>query len=149
VSLPVSISNGQPAAGARNLETTASEDDYVFSTSQAGSLILDFSACSAVNAGPKFDLVDDTTGASVSTGNAWQCGHFELDNIPAGQYRLEITDDGQPGTYDLALYQPEGPTLSEGAAQTGFDHAVEGATGLASYFPGGGSLPATPPSGND
>jgi hypothetical protein len=54
----VSISDGVPGAGAGNLETTASEDVYRFSTGSVGALQLDFSQCTMMHTWAYWKLVN-------------------------------------------------------------------------------------------
>jgi hypothetical protein len=102
VSLPVSISNGQPSAGAGNLETTASEDDYDFTTSGTNNIILSFSSCTGYAAAVNWTLVNTTSGATVSS-NSGDCGHDTISSVPAGSYQLAITQDGYVTTYKLSI----------------------------------------------
>jgi hypothetical protein len=100
VSSPVSISDGVPSAGAGNLETTASEDDYLFSSSQ-GTVQLAFSACTGTIAYLTWDLRDATTDARIDHGQG--CGTVTEPNVPAGNYKLIVTALGMSGTYKLGL----------------------------------------------
>jgi uncharacterized protein YdeI (BOF family) len=106
VAPPVTISNGVPAAGAGNLETTSSEDRYVFSTSAAGGVQFDFSDC-AGSLGYYVDwkLVDNQSGSTVYSTSA--CASKLVPNVPAGEYRLVVTRNGSSGTYKVGiLVQP-------------------------------------------
>ena len=62
VTLPAMISNGVPQAGAGNLETAASEDQYRFTTTSAGSVKLAFSTCSAALGTVSWALVNAVHG---------------------------------------------------------------------------------------
>ena len=108
VSLPVLISNGQPSTGAGDLETTASEDDYDFTTSSTESLVFDFSNCTGYAGAVNWTLVDVNSGSTVSSKNS-DCGHDVLSEVPAGSYQLEITQDGYVTTYALNLYTQPTP----------------------------------------
>jgi hypothetical protein len=106
-SLPASISDGVPGAGAGNLETTASEDDYLFSTASTGNLQIDVSNCSST-LGPSylvasldFKLVDTSTGATVSSFSA--CYNRSVSGLPAANYRLVVTRNGYFGSYSVGL----------------------------------------------
>jgi hypothetical protein len=104
--LPASISNGVPAAGAGNLETTASEDDYLFSTSAAGGLQFDFSGCGgSLGYAVRWELLNAQTGASLYSTTA--CGSKLVTGVAAGQYKLAVTRNGYSGTYGFGvLVQP-------------------------------------------
>jgi hypothetical protein len=102
VSLPVSVSNGVPVAGAGNLETTASEDVYEFMTAAAGAVQLDFSSCSSSLVLVAWKLVDAATGTTITTA-ASTCSGKLLSNVPAGRYQLKVTRNGRAGTYSLNL----------------------------------------------
>jgi uncharacterized protein YdeI (BOF family) len=101
VSLPASISNGLPTAGAGNLETTSSEDDYTFSTAAPGGVQLDFSGCSSSLSFVNWALIDASSGSTVTSGLT--CSSKLVANVPAGQYRLAITRNGRAGTYHVAI----------------------------------------------
>ena len=103
VSLPASISPGVPSAGAGDLETTGSEDDYDFSTSSAGGLVLDFSNCTDKLS---VALVDSDNGSQVwSTAGGTINGQVVVPNVPAGNYKVQVTDPGNTATYDLSVFQ--------------------------------------------
>jgi len=106
LSLPASVSNGNPGTGAGNLETTASEDDYLFSTSAAGALQFDFSGCSSsLGYAVTWTLSNAQTGASVYSTTA--CGSNLVTGVAAGQYKLAVTRNGYSGTYSFGiLVQP-------------------------------------------
>jgi hypothetical protein len=101
VSLPASFSNGQPSAGAGNLETTASEDDYNFSTATAGTVVVDFNQYDCPNYSLNWKLVDTSSGSTIQSSGS--CGHFEIPNVPAGSYQLQVTKPGSTGTYDGSI----------------------------------------------
>jgi len=102
VSLPASISNGAPSSGAGNLETTASEDDYAFTTAAAGAVQLDFSNCaSSLGGHVVWTLVNTDTGATPGSGTL--CSSTLVSNVPAGHYRVSVTDTGKTGTYQLGI----------------------------------------------
>jgi len=101
--LPASISDGAPTSGAGNLETTASEDQYVFSTSAIGTLHVDFSNCSSSLGGHVvWTLVNTDTGATPASGTP--CTTRQISSLAAAHYRVSVTDTGQTGTYSLAIY---------------------------------------------
>jgi hypothetical protein len=101
VTLPVSISNGVPGPGAGNLETTSSEDDYVFSTSSAGGVQLDFSNCSSALQSVNWALTNTSSGSKIASGQG--CGSQLLSGVAAGQYQLAVTHNGASGTYQLGI----------------------------------------------
>jgi hypothetical protein len=101
VSLPVSISNGVPGAGAGNLETTSSEDDYTFTTTVAGGVQLGFSGCSSPMAFVNWALVSVATGTTVKSGLT--CSSQLITNLPAARYRLTVNRNGYVGTYSVAI----------------------------------------------
>jgi hypothetical protein len=101
VTLPVSISNGAPSAGAGNLETTSSEDDYTFSATSKGSRQINFSSCSSTLSSVKWALIDTKSGATVASGKG--CTTQTLSNVASGSYFVAVTDNGASGTYKLYL----------------------------------------------
>ncbi len=127
VTLPVSVSNGVPAPGAGNLETTASQDDYIFSTTSAGAIQVDFSNCSSsLGYNVNWALVDTFTGGSVYSTTG--CGSKLVTNVPAGRYSLNVSRSGASGTYRVGiLVQPPAQvfnvslpaTISNGVPVTG------------------------------
>ncbi len=106
MSLPVSVADGVPSAGAGNLETTASEDDYYFSTAVAGKLRLEFSNCTGSLASTALHYVvsDAHTGATVRDDTPY-CGDTanSIAALPAGDYVVAVSDNGRSGTYQLAM----------------------------------------------
>ena len=94
--------NGQPSAGAGNLETTASEDDYDFTTSATENVILSFSSCTGYAGSVNWTLVNTTSGSTVSSKQG-DCGQDTISNVPAGSYQLAITQDGYITTYKLSI----------------------------------------------
>jgi len=102
VSLPVSVSNGVPSAGAGNLETTASQDEYTFTTSTTGTFQAAFSACSAgLGFAVTWKLVNTATGATIFTTTA--CTTKTISALAPGSYRVVVTRNGGTGTYALGL----------------------------------------------
>ncbi len=102
LSLPASIANGMPKAGAGNLETAASEDVYRFTTTATGAVLLGFSTCSSGLGTVSWQLVNETTGATAAS-SASSCALTTVPNVPAGSYRLAVTAPGKTGTYSLAV----------------------------------------------
>jgi hypothetical protein len=98
VSLPASISNGVPSAGAGNLETTSSEDDYAFTTVTGGGLVLDFSSCSdSVN----WALINTDTNKQLSSGR--NRNNNLVASVPADDYKIVVTDPGTTATYKASI----------------------------------------------
>jgi hypothetical protein len=101
----VSVANGLPAAGAGNLESKASQDDYRFSLTAAGSVAFT-SACSGAGTTGGYlswRLVKDD-GSNTTVTSSMYCPSQVISNLAAGNYRLiakpayEVT-----GTYSLDL----------------------------------------------
>lgn len=102
VSLPASISNGVPSSGAGNLETTASEDDYRFTTLMQGTLQLAFAGCgSMLGYYVSWKLVNEQTGSTVYSTSA--CSTKTISALPAAPYRVVVTRNGGSGTYTLGV----------------------------------------------
>ena len=94
---PVTISDGAPAAGAGNLETGLSRDDYSFALSSAATVAFDFSQTSATL---HWSLTKPDGSTASGNGNA------RLENLPAGNYQLQVGDldnFGTRGSYQLVL----------------------------------------------
>lgn len=103
VSLPASVSNGSPATGAGNLETSVSEDRYDFRTATSGNLQLSFSECaSSLQGQVSYKLIRASTDATVASATS-SCGQEHLENLPSGGYQLRVTRPGASGTYRLGL----------------------------------------------
>jgi hypothetical protein len=101
ITLPASISNGVPATGAGNLETTSSEDDFTFTTTSTSSVKLGFSGYSSSLTFVNWALIDTSSGSTVKSGLT--CSSQTVNGVPAGQYRLALTRNGYTGTYKLSL----------------------------------------------
>ena len=106
---PASVSNGNPAAGAGNLETVASKDIYNFTVPAGGStMYLDNTACVSV---PGFAYstwtVKTEYGYAIASGSC--SNDKQLDNLPAGNYRIEMTTTHIGGTYAFDLYRVDAP----------------------------------------
>jgi hypothetical protein len=106
VSLPVAVSNGVPSAGAGNLETTASQDEYAFTTVTLGGVQFDFANCaSSLGLNVAWKLVNAQSGATVFSTTG--CASKLVSDVPAGQYKLVVTRNGMTGTYQVGiLFQP-------------------------------------------
>jgi hypothetical protein len=102
ISLPASISDGVPVAGAGRLDTFASENVYSFSTASAGDLQLTFSQCQAR---VQWRLVNAATGAEAASA-ANTCFPRLVTALPAGDYELYVTPWDGIGTYKLDVYKP-------------------------------------------
>ena len=92
-----------PATVNGNLETTASEDLYRFTTAAAGALQVDVSTCSSALSGVNWTLVNAASGATVAASSAATCAGTSVPNVAAGSYRLSVTRNGRTGTYRIAL----------------------------------------------
>jgi hypothetical protein len=104
VSLPATISDGVPAAGAGKLETPVSQDAYTFTTTERKAFRVEFWTCPTGTGSqviPKWKLIDTGTGSTVTTGSG--CAPTTVPDLPAASYRLEVTAPGQTGTYNLRL----------------------------------------------
>ena len=101
VTLPASISNGFPAAGAGNLETTASQDEYRFTTASTGTLQLTFGGCGGSLGYYVTWKVVNSSGGTVASGS--NCSASSVSSLAAGQYRVVVTRNGGYDTYTLGL----------------------------------------------
>ena len=101
VTLPAMISNGVPQAGAGNLETAASEDQYRFTTTSAGSVKLAFSTCSAALGTVSWALVNASTGATVAS-NASSCATTTVPSMPGG-FMVSVMGNAKIGTYKVTI----------------------------------------------
>jgi len=124
--------NGNPAAGAGNLETALSQDQYTFTTTEPGALLIDRSGDPAV-VGQAWTLVtDDPAQTTVASGSSAPDG---IASLPAGDYRLILgssTVTHTTGTYGLtlSLIQPQQfdlGTLTSTAATAVSQGAINGA----------------------
>nr|WP_157554172.1 VWD domain-containing protein [Herbidospora sakaeratensis] len=96
VTVPFDVSDGEPAAGAGNLETVVSVDQYTFTLAQPGALYLEVTDCPDL----RWTLLN-AAGTSVSSG---YCTDKEIRNLPAGAYRLNVQSRGDDsGAYALAV----------------------------------------------
>ena len=113
LSLPKTVSNGDPTTGAGNLETTSSEDDYTFATTGASTVTLELSECaSTLGSGVRYELIDTGDDHTIKTGTL-SCGGYaaQLRNIIAGSYKLVVTNNGKKGTYELDIDAVEPQTF--------------------------------------
>ncbi len=102
LTLPATVSDGVPAAGAGNLETTTSQDNYAFSVAEKGTLRFRLSECSPSLGYPRLDwklwyLEEDR----LILQEEWDCSGEVMRDMPAGRYRLEVSRIGASGTYKL------------------------------------------------
>lgn len=109
VSLPTTISDGSPAAGAGNMETTSSEDIYTFEASTAGGLQIDLSSCSSASSRVRWTLISESGPSFYDSSNYVGCSSELVKNVPAGRYRLTVSDPGHTGTYRLAVFSAPPP----------------------------------------
>jgi hypothetical protein len=97
-SLPLTVSSGVPAAGAGNLETAVSVDDYTVTLPAAGGLFVDVTSCaqSTLN----WSLLDS---AGKEVGYGFTCRDGEARDLPAGTYKLVTRSNPAAGAYALTL----------------------------------------------
>jgi hypothetical protein len=97
VAFPFTVSDGVPGAGAGNLETKASPDEYTFSLPGTTSVYIDVQSCPTSISWQ----LKDSGGATVTSGS---CSDKRVDNLAAGSYRLVFTPSlGCTGTYRVAV----------------------------------------------
>ncbi|NEA54273.1 hypothetical protein G3I60_08940 [Streptomyces sp. SID13666] len=100
-SLPFSVSDGTPAAGAGNLENGASEDDYTFAVTAGASLFIDPHTCPGGTRQLQWEL-ENAAGRKVASD--YSCMGDEVHDLPAGTYRLRVHPQNQtPGRYTLGV----------------------------------------------
>ncbi|GAA4608998.1 hypothetical protein GCM10023107_89430 [Actinoplanes octamycinicus] len=104
VSLPISVADGAPAAGAGNLEARSSSDEYRFTLSEAQEVYIDVTTA---NRGcldqVVWTLVDDATGAMVETPST--CSKLTK-ALFAGRYRLVVdSPTNKVTTYQVRIKQ--------------------------------------------
>ncbi|HZO68920.1 MAG TPA: VWD domain-containing protein, partial [Kribbellaceae bacterium] len=115
VSLPFSIANGTPAAGAGNLETKASQDEYSFAVAQDQTLYLDVRSCPATGSASLTWKLLGPAGTSVVNG---ACGDASAAALQAGTYRLAVTPGNEAtGAYTIDVYDV--PADATGAVTIG------------------------------
>ncbi len=103
VSLPASIADGVPAAGAGNLETSAAQDEFRFDVPDGRSIYVELASCSML----RWRLLD-AAGNQVSAGPCATAR--QVQNLPAGTYRLAVSSlDGATGTYIAQVYLVPSP----------------------------------------
>jgi hypothetical protein len=102
VTLPAAISNGVAAAGAGNLETTASEDVYEFTTAALAGVQVTVSSCVSSLLSVDWKLIEAATGTTIAIG-ASTCSAKLVPNVPAGRYQLKVTRNGRTGTYKVNI----------------------------------------------
>jgi hypothetical protein len=104
VTVPTTVSDGVPAAGAGKLETPVSEDRYTFSTVSKKTFRIEFWDCRSGQGGvlsPIWELVDAVSGATIKADAG--CAAKTVPDLPAGSYRLKVTRPGDTGSYKLRL----------------------------------------------
>jgi hypothetical protein len=106
---PVNVSNAVPSTGAGNLETKASQDQYLFSVSSGQSVYVDGISCIGGASGYLPWNLINTSGATVASGN---CVDKTVSNLAAGSYRLIVNPNyGYTGTYSLRLFVVPDPQV--------------------------------------
>jgi hypothetical protein len=104
LSLPKTVSDGDPQSGAGNLETTSSEDDYTFATTVKTTVQLDLSECASSLGNLVYYKLTDTGDDHQVASNTLSCGYgAQLRDIPAGNYKLAIEAFGHKGSYQLQV----------------------------------------------
>ncbi|MEV0566851.1 discoidin domain-containing protein [Dactylosporangium sp. NPDC050588] len=99
VTLPATIGDGVPAAGAGTIETLVSRDEYRISVKQGEALYVDTMAC--LDGRLDWQLVDEATGAAALTGG---CAGAQTGPLTAGTYRLVVRAPLEyTGTYRMAV----------------------------------------------
>ena len=125
VGLPFSAGAGQPAAGAGNLETTASNDVYRFSTASAGGLQVQVSACaSSLGGAVDWKLIDTATGAVKH--QVTSCGAALVPSLPAGSYKLDVSRLNKTGTYSLSVFAQPPPHVFSLSSPASVSNGVPG-----------------------
>ncbi|WP_200827730.1 VWD domain-containing protein, partial [Thermomonospora echinospora] len=98
--LPLSVSDGVPAAGAGNLETSISEDAYQFEVAQGGSIYIDIRSCAGGGNNLLWEL-RNAAGAKVASKG---CEDGEVRGLAAGTYRLVVKPEREStGAYSLRV----------------------------------------------
>ncbi|MEJ7763976.1 MAG: VWD domain-containing protein [Acidimicrobiales bacterium] len=103
LTLPAQVSTDQPATGAGNLETKASQDIYDFIVPDGKpTLYVDQMTCSKPNM-LTWRLVRDVNGIAVTVANG-TCDPRQIRQLAQGSYRLVVTPVGEShGTYSLRV----------------------------------------------
>ncbi|MDQ1740567.1 MAG: hypothetical protein QOE53_2219, partial [Pseudonocardiales bacterium] len=97
---PLDVSDQAPAAGAGNLETKASVDQYRFTLAAGQAAYVDVLSCPG-SYYLNWKLVDDATGTQKGSGG---CGNGQVLNLAAGTYRVVVTPSSERiGSYSMRL----------------------------------------------
>ncbi len=98
--LPLTVSSGVPAAGAGNIETAVSVDDYTFTLAASGGVFVDLVTCAQSNL--NWSLLD-SSGKEVGYG--YSCQDGEARNLAAGTYKLVARSQNSTatGAYSLTV----------------------------------------------
>ncbi|MDQ3739364.1 MAG: hypothetical protein M3389_00340, partial [Actinomycetota bacterium] len=134
VTMPAVVADGVPSAGAGNLETTASQDEYLFSVPTPRGLLIDLASCSSTLGKVAWKLVDVSSGSPVASSTA-TCASTTVPHVAAGQYRLEVTSNGKKGTYSLGIDTKPAPQVFSLTSPANVTNGVPG--------PGAGNLETT------
>jgi len=101
VSLPLSASNGVPAAGAGNLEAASSEDRYSFTLASAGDVLVTPSSCPNAGVSLHWALVNASGTTLASQDN---CAASRVTGLSTGTYTVKVSPQAsQTGTYALSV----------------------------------------------
>jgi len=111
VGSPATVSPELPAAGAGNLETSASVDRYSFSVPAGGaSIFLDNESCIGTTgfAYSTWKLIGPAGAAPISGSCS---SDQQFDRLPAGSYTLEFSTKQTGGTYSFMLHIVDAPQI--------------------------------------
>lgn len=117
------VSNGQPASGAGNLETSASVDRYEFTLPSETTLQYEQEVFKLFD----YRIIDTATGQTVAEGT-WD-RQFTL---PAGDYAFEVGHGNDQGTYSFTLFEVPEPET--------FEYTIGNTVSDGDPGPGAGSL---------
>jgi len=133
VTLPLTVTEDAPGAGAGGLETQHSADRYSFDLDAASRIYVDVQQCvhdaDIDVTAMSWKLQDTTTGSVIASGG---CEDVETAELPAGAYRIEVSSDQAAiGSYALQAWAspmaPESFDLSGLPAQIAADQPAPGA----------------------
>ena len=124
---PTHISDGQPAAGAGNMETTLARDEYTFDVpSDTKTLVVDNKNCSTTP-GWSWHL-KTVSGADIKSGT---CSDYGLTPLSQGTYAISFTSESDyVGSYGVDLYFAPDPQEFDVALSTTPVAVSDGAPGV-------------------
>jgi hypothetical protein len=100
ITVPTTISNGVPAAGAGNIETKASEDRYSFAVQEGQSLYLD-----RLSGSHSWSLTNTDTATTVGRGSTLTDRQFN--DLAGGTYMLMVKSSpygNTTGAYSISIF---------------------------------------------